>query len=351
MQADNSHPTRSALKRAGQVVAAGAAGWLGYSALMAPHHLTLPPAMDADRRELRGRAGRLSYYVAGAGTPVLLVHSINAAGSAYEVRPAFEHLRNRHRVYAPDLPGFGFSDRSPRRYDIRLYVDAVHDMLDAIGTETREPIDALALSLASEFVARAAADRPDAFATLALVTPTGFSARYATLRGGREESREIPGMHAAFSFPLWSQAFYDLLVTRPSIRYFLQRTYGSKNIDAGMLDYDYLTTHQPGAKNAPLAFVAGRLFSADIRAVYERLTLPIWVPHATRGDFKDFTAADWARTRPNWTFQPFDAGALPHFERRDEFMAAYDRFLERTRTARATAQTVPMHSANPAGRH
>jgi pimeloyl-ACP methyl ester carboxylesterase len=344
MPRDEEKPSAGALKAAGALGLAGAAGWLGYSAVMTPHNVNLPPAIDAERRELQGRAGRLSYYVAGEGPPVLLVHSINAAGSAYEVRTVFEHLQPRRRVYAVDLPGFGFSDRSARRYEIRLYVDAILDMLDLIADETRAPIDAVAVSLASEFVARAAVERPEAFATLALVTPTGFSKWYGVLRDDTaEKSREIPGMHAAFAFPLWSQGVYDLLVTRASIRYFLQRTNGSKYYDEGMLDYDYLTTHVPGAKNAPLAFLAARLFSADIRSVYERLTLPIWVPHATRGDFKDFSASGWAKARPNWRFQPFDAGALPHFERREEFMAAYDGFL---RDAATRTQPRPVHSTS-----
>src|SRR3712207_5691746 len=92
----------------------------------------LTPAGSGERREVTGRAGRLSYYVAGEGPPLLLIHSINAAGSAYEVRPIFEPMRQRHRVFAVDLPGFGFSDRRERNYSVRLYADAVHDMLDAI---------------------------------------------------------------------------------------------------------------------------------------------------------------------------------------------------------------------------
>ena len=290
---------------------------------------TLMPAVAGERRELDRRAGRLSYYVAGSGPPLLLIHSINAAGSAYEVKPIFEHARAaRRRVYAVDLPGFGFSDRSKRRYDVRLYVDAVHDMLETIAAEHGQaPVDALAISLSSEFLARAAVERPERVRRLAFVTPTGFGRAYHLLRKPTGATREIPGLHAFFTFPLWSQAFYDLLVSRASIRYFLQRTFGSKRIDEGLLDYDYLTTHQPGAKNAPYAFVSGRLFSADVREVYEKLTQPVWVPHATRGDFRDFSEAGWAAARPNWTFQPFDTGALPHFERPDEFLAAFDAFF------------------------
>ncbi len=49
------------------------------------------PALDAERREVEGRAGRVSFYVAGDGPPLLLIHSINAAGSAYEIKPISRH--------------------------------------------------------------------------------------------------------------------------------------------------------------------------------------------------------------------------------------------------------------------
>lgn len=288
----------------------------------------LPPALPGERREINNRAGSLSYYVAGQGSPLLLVHSINAAASAYEVRPIFEREQTRRRVYAPDLPGFGFSERTPRRYAPRLYTDAIHDMLDVIAVDVgSEPIDALALSLASEFLARAATERPQRFRKLVLVTPTGFNRGAGKLREPTGATREIPGMYRFFSFPLWSQAIYDLLVSKRSIRYFLKRTWGSSQIDEGLAHYDYLTAHQPGAKNAPYAFVSGWLFSKDIRTIYERLTLPVWMPHGTRGDFGDFSEVGWTRSRSNWSVHAFDAGALPYFERPREFFAVLDRFL------------------------
>ena len=290
---------------------------------------SLPRALDACRHDLFGEAGRVSFYVAGAGAPLLLVHSINAAGSSYEVKPIFERLIDSRRVYAVDLPGFGFSDRSKRNYTPRLYTDAIHDMLDVIAKDGNgdQPVDALAISLGSEFVARAALERPGRFRTLTLVTPTGFSKAYGHLSGSPEETREVPGLHRFFTFPLWSQGIFSLLVSKPSIRYFLRRTFGSNNFDERLVDYDYLTTHQPGAKNAPFAFVSGRLFSKDIRAIYERLQLPVWMPHGTRGDFGDVSEAGWVLTRPNWTVTPYDTGALPHFEMPDEFVRNYASFL------------------------
>lgn len=295
---------------------------------MVSHGISLPPAVSGERREAQRRAGRLSYYTAGTGSPLLLIHSINAAGSVYEVNPIFEHFKATHRVYAPDLPGFGFSDRSDRAYTVRLYVDAIHDMLDLIEAETSgAPVDVLALSLSSEFVARAATERSARFRSLAFVTPTGFNRGADRLRGPSGSTREVPGLYRTFTFPLWGQGLYNLLVSRRSIRFFLQNTFGTRSIDAGLLEYAYLTAHQPGAKNAPFAFVSGRLFSGDIREIYEQITRPVWMPHATRGDFRDFSEADWARARDNWTVQSFNSGALPFFEQPESFFEAFARFL------------------------
>ena len=118
------------------------------------------------------------------------------------------------------------------------------------------------------------------------------------------------------------------MLTRPgTIRYFLRRTWGSNEIDEGLAAYDDVITKQPGAEHAPLAFASGRLFSRDIRRVYEALRLPVWLAHGTRGDFQDFRGADWVRGRAGWTVQAFDTGALPHFERPQTFCEAYERFL------------------------
>jgi hypothetical protein len=51
------------------------------------------------------------------------------------------------------------------------------------------------------------------------------------------------------------------------------------------------------------------------------------MPHGTRGDFADFRGADAVRGRPNWTIEPFDTGALPHFEQPDEFARRFHAFL------------------------
>jgi len=118
------------------------------------------------------------------------------------VRPAFEHAQRSRRVYAPDLPGYGFSDRSSRRYDIPLFCNAIRDMLAVIAAD-----------------------------------------------------------------------------------------HGKQRVD-----------------------------------------LPVWLAHGTRGDFSDFSEAGWLRARPNWTTQPFETGALVYFEQSAEFFKRWDAFLSRAQS-------------------
>lgn len=290
--------------------------------------LNLPPAVVGVREETTGRSGRLSYYAHGSGAPMLLLHSINAAASVREVQPAYDHAAKSYRVYAPDLPGYGFSDRSSRTYDVTLFCNAVRDMLDVIEREHgSSPVDALALSLAAEFLARVADDRPDRFRSLTFVTPTGFRRGYEQMRKPEGSNREVPGLYPVVTFPLWRSALFNGLVSRASVRYFLRRTFGTQDVPESLVEYSWRTAHQPGADHAPYAFLSGRLFSADIRNVYERLELPVWLAHGTRGDFADFSEAGWVRTRRNWKSQAFDTGAIVYFQQPELFFRRWDAFL------------------------
>ncbi|MEI7465024.1 MAG: alpha/beta hydrolase [Burkholderiales bacterium] len=299
---------------------------------------TLPPALSGARVEIDSSAGRLSFYVAGpaqdAGgsadrTPLLLLHSINASASAYEVRPLYEHYRQQRPVYALDLPGFGFSERSDRQYLPRLMTDAVHAMVAEIQRlHGNAPIDVISVSLSSEYAARAAQEAPARFRSIALVSPTGFN-RGAPFNGPPGSTRGIAWLRRFFFNPRWSDGLYRWLTKRGVIRYFLRKTWGSRQIDDGMLEYDVLTTRQAGAKFAPYWFVSAYLFSADITRVYQSLTMPVWMVHGVRGDFVDYRHKSAYAGRSNWTFDIMPTGALPYFERCDDFVALYDGFLGR----------------------
>jgi pimeloyl-ACP methyl ester carboxylesterase len=283
----------------------------------------LPLALSAERFVFGG----VSCYVAGNGPPLVLVHSVNAAPSAAEMRPLFEHCRANHTVFAIDLPGFGLSDRSDRRYDPRLMTDALHALAIEVHKRCGDaPIDALASSLGCEFLARAAVEQPARWGRLAFVSPTGLTSK-KSFRGPRGSTRGMPWLHTVFSVPLWSQGLYRLLTKPAVIRYFLQRTWGRKAIDETLWAYDVLTAQQPGARFAPLHFLSGGLFSGDIHTIYEELSQPVWMSHGVRGDFTDFGGRQQLRDSGNWHTTVYQTGALPYFENTDAFLTDFDAFL------------------------
>lgn len=283
----------------------------------------LAPAVSGERFE----TGGVNCYTAGEGPPLLLVHTVNAAASAAEVRPLYEHYRSTRRVFAIDLPGYGHSRRDDVVYTPRLMTDAIH----AVGEQIRRrcgdrPVDALAASLGCEFLARAAAEQPAHWGRLALVSPTGLDGDKPR-RGPPGSTRRIPGLHGVLSQRLWAAGLFRAL-TRPGVvRYFLERTWGAKNIDEAMWAYAVATAAQPGAHHAPLHFLGGGLFSNDIHDVYEILSQPVWMCHGVRGDFTDYRNEQLLAGRPNWQITVFQTGALPYFEVPALFQTALDAFL------------------------
>jgi pimeloyl-ACP methyl ester carboxylesterase len=323
--------------RRGAIIAGAAAGGalmslagaLTYSAVAIDHAVPLPPAIAAERRTIaQSPAGPLSYYAETqvAGRPLVLVHSINAAASSYEMRPLFEHYRGQRPVYALDLPGFGFSDRSERVYTPDLYVQALLALLDEIGPYAGG-VDLVAFSLSSEFAARVALERPEAVHSLVLISPTGFGRRDGATgaRDGGAGGSDVA--YRLFSFPLWRQAFYDLIASRPSLRYFLKRSFVGEP-DPALVDYAYPTSHQPGARNAPLYFVSGKLFTPDIRAaVYERLPQPVLVVYDQDAFVRFDTLPELVQRHTNWrAVRIVPTRGLPQFERPHETYEAISTF-------------------------
>ncbi len=291
------------------------------------HNLPLPPAMDAEKKYFSTTgAGNIAYYVdrAQTGHPLVLVHSINAAASAFEMKPLFEHYRLQRPVFAPDLPGYGFSDRSVRPYTPELFASVITQFLEQ---EVGEAADVIALSLGSEFAATVAFERPELMRSLALISPTGLG---EIREIGEETSRKI---QRAINFPLWGQSLFDLLATRRSINYYLGKNFYGQPAQE-MLDYAYVTAHQPGARHAPFYFISGQLFTSDIRErVYEQLESETLILY-DRDPNISFDQLPFAEQRnPRLQSQRIAPSCgLPHWELPIETFQALDAFWsQRTR--------------------
>jgi pimeloyl-ACP methyl ester carboxylesterase len=295
---------------------------IAWSRTQVNHHVPLTAALRGELIRFRGRrAGQLAYYVAGSTysphPPLLLLHSINASGSSFEMKPLFEHYAQTRRVIALDLPGFGFSDRSDRLYRPALFRDAILDLIEQELGGTR--IDAVALSLSSEFLALAAQCKPAYFRSLSFLSPTGFSRRNQSLRANYL-------LWWLLRLPPWRRALYDLLTSRPSLRLFLQANQRTR-LNQRLADYAYTTSHQPQAEHAPLAFISLLLFTPNIFAVYRSLPHPCLAIFGEDA-FSRYDLVGALRDKANWRVLHLKrAGALVHWDAPQAVITALDEQL------------------------
>lgn len=80
---------------------------------------------------------RTNYHDVGSGPPVVLVHGSGPGVSAWaNWRLTLPELSQRHRVLAPDVLGFGYTERPAAvRYAVATWVDHLVGFLDALGLE------------------------------------------------------------------------------------------------------------------------------------------------------------------------------------------------------------------------
>ncbi|MDD2712565.1 MAG: alpha/beta hydrolase, partial [Simplicispira sp.] len=97
---------------------------------------------------------RTNVHDVGSGHPVLLIHGSGPGVSAWaNWRLAIPELAQQARVIAPDMVGFGFTDRpAGQQYNMDVWVAQAVGVLDALGIEQTDLIGnsfggALALAL------------------------------------------------------------------------------------------------------------------------------------------------------------------------------------------------------------
>lgn len=259
----------------------------------------------------RWRGFDVSYTEAGdpEDPDLVLFHGVNAAASSAEFVPVFDALAEDYHVLAPDLPGFGLSDRPPLMYSASLYETFVADFL----RETSGDATVVGSSLSAAYVARAVADGADV-RELVLVCPTA-----ETMSGRRTWLRSL------LRSPLVGEGLFNLLSSERSLRHF-QADHGffdTSHADAEWAEYRWQLTHQPGARFAPASFVSGFLDpDTDLDATLADLDVPVTLVWGRDADVLPLERGRELADAADARLVVFDdALLLPHYEHPGEFVA------------------------------
>ncbi|HLL71111.1 MAG TPA: alpha/beta fold hydrolase [Pyrinomonadaceae bacterium] len=228
-------------------------------------------ALGGEARAFASAHGKLFYRVAGAEArePLVFLHDTGAGASSFMWRKNFDALAADFRVYAPDLLGFGLSDKPANApYSADLYVALVRDFLTS---EVRHaPAHLVASSLSAAFAVRVADEHPALVGSLTLIAPTGA--------GALDSRPDLPGaaFYGLLHSPVLGESFYNAMTSERSLgdyarkRLFYERRFATPRLVA----HYYTTSHQPGAQHAVAAFLSGYL-NTDTREAFARLAQPV----------------------------------------------------------------------------
>ncbi|MFT3727889.1 MAG: alpha/beta hydrolase [Terricaulis sp.] len=165
-------------------------------------------------QQIRALEIETNYHDSGGDGPVIvLLHGSGPGVSAWtnwkRVMPA---LAERARIIAPDLPGFGFTERKPdAHYDIKLWSKHLLAFLDALSLPR---VSLVGNSFGGSLALAASARFADRFERLVLMgTPCGSFVMTPGLRAGWDYTPSREAMRATMAhFPFDPAIITDELV-------------------------------------------------------------------------------------------------------------------------------------------
>jgi pimeloyl-ACP methyl ester carboxylesterase len=275
-------------------------------------------------KDVSARRARIRFVEAGAGTPLLLVHDFAATREVWT--STVVRLSQRFRVVAPDLPGFGASEKpDPHRYAYGwdAFSDSLFDLVAGLGLGRVHVCgQGMGAGVALSLAARHPALVHKLVLASALVYPP---AEHALERLGR--------------VPLAGGVLWRQLMGHALFRAYVQAALysGATRIPVGRAEELYEAFNAPAGRQAAHATLVA---IADLRPLVARLprvaadTLVIWgrddavapVEHGRR-------LARELHAR----FEVLECGRSAPDEAPDDFGAAVTAFLEAAPSRRAAA--------------
>ena len=270
--------------------------------------------------EWRGR--RIAFTKRGSGPAILFIHGIHAAAWSYEWHDNVDYLARGNTVYTIDLLGFGRSDRPAIRYSARLYISLISDFVHQV---VGEPCVLVATSLSGAYAIVLGARDPERFPAISLIAPTGL-VRLNKPAGVTNEAGRL-----VVEAPILGTAMFNGLVSKRTLRYYLEKTYADDSIVTDdLVEIYYWTSHQRGARHAPAAFVSGHL-NIDVRHALRRLSQPtllVWGEEGSAAPIEEYRG--FRSIKPDMELAVLTpAGDLPHDERPDDFNVILSTWLTR----------------------
>jgi len=269
-------------------------------------------------RDVAARGARIRFVEAGDGPPLVLVHDY--LSSRVEWDDVLPRLAERFRVIAPDLPGFGESEKpspSRYRYDCEAFSESLVDLVAAVGLVR---LSLCGHAMGGSVALTLAATHGHLLDKLVLVSPIVYPPQVDALV--RMASVPVVG-------PLLFKQLFGRTLFRS--RFLSHVRPGAGAAPSRRVDHLFDLFDAPAAREAAYATLRSQLDTRPLTASVPRVTTPtlvVWgranrttpVEHGRR----------LARELGGCRFEVFDCGPSPAEECPYAFAVALTSFLAAT---------------------
>jgi pimeloyl-ACP methyl ester carboxylesterase len=216
--------------------------------------------------DVSARGARIRFVEAGSGAPLVLLHDASATHETFDA--CFDRLAKSFRVVAPDLPGFGASEKpdpGTYAYGFDAFADSIFDLVAALGLGR---VHLLGHAMGGAVALTLAAKHPALVHKLVLVD----ALVYPTDEHPLERAGRIPIAGALLWRQIMGAALFRTFVAGSVYS-------GASRIPDGRLASLYASFNAPAARHAAHATL---LAASDTRPLVARLprvsaeTLVVW---------------------------------------------------------------------------
>ncbi len=267
----------------------------------------------------------IHYFQAGeSSSPVLLLHGGGTDSATLSWGKAIGPLAaSGHRVYAPDLPGYGDSDRPDIRYTTAFYVAFVRDLMDALGIARTSLVG---LSMGGAIALGVTLNAPERVDKLVLVDSYGLQRRVAA-HALSYLMVKTPGLMEW----TWMLVRRNRDVARASMSNVL---HDIKSAPPDLMDEVLAEAHKPYSGRAFTSFQRDEMLSNRLRTVYlDRLgeiRAPTLIIHGREDKAVPLACAEETHQRIGRSKLVVidNAGHWPQREKPEEFIRVLVEFLK-----------------------
>ena len=253
--------------------------------------------------------GNIYYRVSGEGSPLLLIHDLNAFSSGYEWTQVMNQLASNHTVYVPDLIGCGRSDKPAIVYTNYFYVQMIQDFVKEV---IREGTDVIASGLSSSFVIMANLANKNLFHRIVMLNPKNAK----TLN--RTPDQKAKFLMKLFQLPVIGKSLYYLATNKSNIEYYLTETcfYSPFKVTSAITKAYYTAAHMAQGNGKMLyASLLGNYLNIDISRALEKAENQIFLITGEQIENRETLVSSYTKQNKNIiTFSVSKAKYLPQLE-------------------------------------